>query len=69
MTWTNHDSIHRHICHAYEDFRALRRDRNNEALWHALSHHMRHAVFRSGHEVKHPRMPHIRRAHVEKQHR
>lgn len=69
MTWTNHDSIHRHAAHAYEDFRALRKDRNNEALWHALSHHLRHVVFRSGHEVEHPRMPQVRRAHVGRQHK
>jgi hypothetical protein len=69
MKWTNSDSIHRHACHAYEDFCALRRDRNNEELWHSMSHHLRHAVFRSGHEVKHSRMPHIRRAHVGRQHR
>jgi hypothetical protein len=69
MSWNNHDSIHRHICHAYEDFRALRRDRNNEALWHSMSHHVRHAVFRSGHEVKQPRIANVRRAHVGSRHK
>jgi hypothetical protein len=69
MHWTNHNSIHRHACHAYADFCELRKDRNNEALWHALSHHLRHTVFRSGHEVEHPRMPHIRRSRVGKQHK
>jgi hypothetical protein len=76
MSWTNHDSIHRHAVHAYEDFRALRKmlERfyifpEEEELWHSLSHHLRHTVFRSGHEVEHPRMPHVRRAHVGKQHK
>ena len=69
MTWTNHDAIHRHACHAHEDFRALRKDRDNEALWHALSHHLRHVVFRSGHEVKRKRIDYIRRAHVRSKHR
>jgi hypothetical protein len=48
MSWSNHDALHRHACHAYEDFRELRRDPNNVELWHSLSHHLRHAVFRSG---------------------
>jgi hypothetical protein len=69
MPWTNHDAIHRHACHAMEDFRALRKDRNNEALWHAISHHLRHVVFRSGHEVKQPRITDIRRAHVNGSHK
>lgn len=68
MTWTNHDAIHRHACHAHADFRALRRDRNNEALWHALSHHLRHAVFRSGLEVTVPRRKQVRRAHMGRSH-
>ena len=69
MSWTNHDAIHRHACHAYEDFRELRRDRNNEALWHAMSHHLRHVVFRSGHETNHKRINNVRRARVSSQHR
>ena len=69
MTWTNSDSLHRHACHAYEDFRALRKDRDNEALWHSMSHHLRHAVYRSGHEVAQPRIPNVRRAHVGSQHK
>jgi hypothetical protein len=64
MSWNNHDAIHRHACHAYEDFRALRRDRDNEKLWHSMSHHIRHAVHRSGLEVSQPRRRHVRRAHV-----
>jgi hypothetical protein len=69
MTWTNSDSLHRHACHAYGDFRRLRRDRDNEALWHALSHHLRHVVFRSSHEVKDKRIDYVRRAHVRSKHR
>jgi len=68
MTWTNHDAIHRHACHAYEDFRALRRDPNNEELWHSLSHHLRHVVHRSSHEVEQPRVTSVRRASVRAQH-
>jgi hypothetical protein len=69
MTWTNHDSLHRHACHAYEDFRQLRRDPTNDELWHSLSHHLRHAVFRSGHEVEQPRISSVRRTRVGRQHR
>jgi hypothetical protein len=69
MSWSNHDAIHRHACHAHEDFRALRRDRDNEALWHAISHHLRHVVFRSGHEVAQPRHRNVRRAHVARRHK
>lgn len=69
MTWTNHDALHRHACHAHEDFRALRKDRDNEDLWHALSHHLRHVVHRSSHGVKQPRVKSVRRAHVGSQHR
>lgn len=42
---------HRHAAHALEDFERLRRRRNDEKLWHSLSHHLRHAVFRTGLEV------------------
>jgi hypothetical protein len=69
MTWTNSDSLHRHACHAYEDFRRLRRDRDNEELWHSMSHHLRHAVYRSSHEVTQPRISSVRRANVGKRHR
>ena len=77
MSWNNHDSIHRHACHAYEDFRQLRKmlERfshtfpEEQELWHSMSHHLRHVVFRSGHEVERPRMPEVRRAHVGAQHR
>ena len=68
MPWTNHDAIHRHACHAYEDFRQLRRNRNNEELWNAISHHLRHTVYRSGLEVDQPRRRQVRRAHVDKSH-
>lgn len=69
MSWSNHDAVHRHACHAHGDFRALRRDRDNEELWHSMSHHLRHVVFRSGQEVARPRRRSVRRAHVGKQHR
>lgn len=69
MTWSNNDALHRHACHAHADFRALRKDRYNEALWHSLSHHLRHAVFRSSHEVKRPRVNNVRRAHVRSKHK
>lgn len=42
---------HRHAYYAFEDFERLRRDRHNEKLWHSLSHHLRHTVFRTGLEV------------------
>lgn len=53
MAWTNHDAIHRHISHAYEDFQRLRKrsGKSEVELWHSMSHHLRHAVFRSGLEV------------------
>jgi len=76
MSWTNHDSIHRHAVHAYEDFRALRKllqsfciaESNEPELWHSISHHLRHVVHRSGLEVKQPRRRSVRRAHVAKRH-
>jgi hypothetical protein len=69
MTWTNHDAVHRHACHALEDFSELRRRRDDEKLWHSLSHHLRHVVFRSGHGVEHPRLDHVRRSHVASRHK
>jgi len=69
MKWTNSDALHRHACHAYEDFRQLRRDRNNENLWHSMSHHLRHAVHRSSHETGHVRIANVRRAGVSSKHK
>lgn len=70
MSWSNSDAVHRHACHAYADFRALRkRLRGDDDLWHSISHHLRHAVFRSGHEVAKPRVKDVRRAHVADKHR
>jgi hypothetical protein len=77
MSWTNNDSIHRHACHAYEDFRALRKLREVDPieaakLWHSISHHLRHAVYRSSHEVsnkKNKRVDVVRRSHVSSQHK
>ena len=47
----NAEHLHRHAWHAWEDFVQLRLDRDNEELWHSLSHHLRHAVWRSSEEV------------------
>jgi hypothetical protein len=77
MTWTNHDAIHRHACHAYEDFRALRKllqsfciaESGEPELWHSLSHHLRHVVYRSSNETEHKRIENVRRAHVAGRHR
>jgi DNA-binding GntR family transcriptional regulator len=69
MSWSNNDAVHRHACHAHEDFRALRRDRDNEDLWHSMSHHLRHVVHRSSHEVKQPRVTAVRRANVHRSHK
>ena len=52
MGMTDDDHTHRHAWHAYEDFRSLRNRYATDAatikLWHSLSHHLRHAVFRTG---------------------
>ena len=76
MSWSNNDALHRHACHAYEDFEALRRlielgekTELHAKLWHSLSHHLRHVVFRSGHEVDKPRRRQVRRSHVTHNHR
>jgi hypothetical protein len=73
MSWTNHDALHRHACHAYSDFRALRKrlhDVGTDELWRSLSHHLRHVVYRSGHEVSTDRLriKDVRRSHVRQQH-
>jgi hypothetical protein len=47
----NAEHAHRHAYHAHEDFRRLRRARDDEELWHSLSHHLRHIVYRTGLEV------------------
>lgn len=83
MAWTNHDAIHRHACHAHADFRQLRvlfreaeagdtfQEREAGELWHSLSHHLRHVVYRSGHEVSDDRrrVKDVRRSHVASQHK
>jgi hypothetical protein len=71
MSWTNSDALHRHACHAYEDFCALRRKLGgDDGLWHSLSHHLRHAVHRSSHEVddSRVRVKNVRRANVASKH-
>jgi hypothetical protein len=70
MSWNNSDALHRHACHAFEDFRALRkRLGGDDDLWHSLSHHLRHAVHRSSHEVDKPRIKTVRRSHVNGRHK
>jgi hypothetical protein len=75
MSWTNSDAVHRHACHAYGDFRKLRKllrdDVRDDGLLHSLSHHLRHVVFRSGHEVDDDRVrvKDVRRASVDGRHR
>jgi hypothetical protein len=78
MSWTNSDAIHRHACHALEDFerlayaRHVRHDRaDDRELWHSLSHHLRHVVHRSSHEVadRRVRSKIVRRSHVASSHR
>ena len=64
--WTDEDALHRHCFHAWEDFERLRSDpdhpKNND-LWHSLSHHIRHAAFRSGLAVPaHKRRGDVRRS-------
>jgi hypothetical protein len=56
MSWNNHDAIHRHACHAHEDFRELRHRPWDDELWLSMAHHLRHVVKRSRSEVdKHDR--------------
>jgi hypothetical protein len=48
--------------HALDDFERLRhQQRDDEKLWHSLSHHLRHAVFRIGREVPSPDRRWVRR--------
>lgn len=65
MSWSNHDAIHRHTFHAYEDFQRLRKvlGEHESELWHSLSHHLRHALYRTGLEVAPERClaPNVRR--------
>jgi hypothetical protein len=59
LRWTNDCSAHRHAAHALEDFIEIRSLLKNghhspeqiSSLLHSLSHHLRHAVFRSGERV------------------
>jgi hypothetical protein len=46
----NVQHLERHARHALEDFMQLRGERSNEELWHSLSHHLRHVVYRAGKE-------------------
>jgi hypothetical protein len=60
----NVDNLHRHAWHAWEDFAKLRKDRDNEELWHSLSHHLRHTVWRSCLEVPEESRKYVRRRTV-----
>jgi len=73
--WTNSDAIHRHACHAFEDFELLRKLIDNKVetldeVLHSISHHLRHVVYRSGHEVSDDRLriDTVRRSHVSNRH-
>ena len=57
----NSTALHRHARHAWEDFSELRKDRDNDELWHSLSHHLRHAVWRSCLEVPEDERYYVRR--------
>ena len=74
MSWNNHDALHRHACHAYNDYCRLRQvlhDVDAGDLWHSISHHLRHVVYRSGHEVSDERLriKDVRRSRVGRQHK
>lgn len=57
---TNTQHAYRHACHALEDFEAVRPLLEESPDWthelekriHAISHHLRHAVYRIGNEIK-----------------
>jgi len=59
MSWDNRKALHRHACHALEDFEAVRHLLEESPEWtyevekklHAISHHLRHTVYRSGVEI------------------
>ena len=56
----NRIALHRHAHHALEDFEQLREGITEDRWWpheieerlHAISHHLRHTVYRSGIEAK-----------------
>ena len=60
------EHMHRHAVHAFADFRRLRRLKNNSGeahrLWHSLSHHLRHVVYRTGLELPSGQRTYIRRS-------
>jgi len=59
MSWDNRKALHRHARYALEDFETLRTLLNinprsgylRSKLLHAISHHLRHTVYRSGVEI------------------
>jgi len=56
----NREHLYRHAVHALEDLERLRQGIEEDRWWpheieeqlHAISHHLRHAVYRSGVEVR-----------------
>ena len=64
MSYDNVLAAHRHALHALEDFRVLARSLEHgpaidlyASLVHSISHHLRHAAYRTGKELS----PHDRR--------
>jgi len=66
---SNREALHRHALHAFEDFESVRvfitdyngNKREIEARLHSVSHHLRHAVYRSGLEVEPRKRRYVRR--------
>jgi len=55
MNWTNADAAHRHAFHALEDLMLIYdrlRDAGFDREVHAIGHHLRHAVYRTGLEAQ-----------------
>jgi len=64
MRWSNADAAHRHAFHALEDLmliynRLRRAGFGREA--HAIGHHLRHAVYRTGLEAQQKFRRHVER--------
>ena len=56
------NATHRHAYHAFEDFERLRREPWNEHLWHSVSHHLRHTVWRTCLDVPRRKRHYVRRS-------
>jgi hypothetical protein len=61
----NQFQAHRHAYRAWEDFCDLRERLSltsyGEELLHSISHHLRHAVYRTGKELPHKQRHYVRR--------